>query len=72
MRGVKKVDSHHSALYCALLKDSGELIYGLGDFDIHAQVTSGYVSTNYGKTRLLFDRFYESVTRIHNGEATVL
>ena len=57
MRGVKKIDSHHSALYCALLKDSGELIYGLGDFDIHAQVTSGYVSTNYGKTRLLLDRF---------------
>ncbi|KAI0207404.1 Pseudouridine-metabolizing bifunctional protein C1861.05 [Lamellibrachia satsuma] len=43
LSGLKKEDSHSSALYCALLKNTGELIYGLGDFDIHTRITSHYV-----------------------------
>ncbi|ELT92569.1 hypothetical protein CAPTEDRAFT_92526 [Capitella teleta] len=41
---VRRLPSHSTATYCAVLSSSGELIYGVGDFDIHSQISTDYVS----------------------------
>ncbi len=32
-----------TATYCALLKSTGELIYGIGDLDVHDYIDEVYV-----------------------------
>ncbi|KAM4676558.1 uncharacterized protein O3C94_009010 isoform 1-T2 [Discoglossus pictus] len=44
MTGVALLRGHSTATYCAVITDSGELSLGLGDMDIHQQITSTYVS----------------------------
>ncbi|XP_059834071.1 uncharacterized protein zgc:136858 [Hypanus sabinus] len=42
--GVAILPEHNSAVYCAVIAPSGELNLGLGDMDIHLQITAQYVS----------------------------
>ncbi|XP_060632823.2 uncharacterized protein [Anolis sagrei] len=44
MRGVLQLEGHNTATYCAVITGSGELTLGLGDMDIHQQITEQYVS----------------------------
>ncbi|XP_063164288.1 uncharacterized protein LOC134500797 isoform X3 [Candoia aspera] len=44
MRGVLRLKGHNTATYCAVITGSGELTFGLGDMDIHQQITEQYVS----------------------------
>ncbi|XP_063303670.1 uncharacterized protein LOC134602585 isoform X2 [Pelobates fuscus] len=44
MRGVEQMKGQKTATYCAVITDSGELSLGLGDMDIHHQITETYVS----------------------------
>ncbi|CAI5786242.1 pseudouridine-metabolizing bifunctional protein C1861.05-like isoform X1 [Podarcis lilfordi] len=45
MRGVLQLEGHNTATYCSVFTGSGELSLGLGDMDIHQQITEQYVST---------------------------
>ncbi|KAJ8321975.1 hypothetical protein KUTeg_000446 [Tegillarca granosa] len=42
--GVEKMANHSTATYCAVLKESGELMFGIGDMDIHNHISPSYVS----------------------------
>ncbi|KAK7891883.1 hypothetical protein WMY93_023846 [Mugilogobius chulae] len=42
--GVVKLNERSTATYCAVITASGELSMGLGDMDIHRQITPQYVS----------------------------
>lgn len=42
--GVARLKEHSTATYCAVITESGELSLGLGDMDIHQQITEHYVS----------------------------
>ncbi|XP_028285710.1 pseudouridine-metabolizing bifunctional protein C1861.05 isoform X2 [Parambassis ranga] len=42
--GVARLQQQSTATYCAVITDSGELSLGLGDMDIHQQITEQYVS----------------------------
>ncbi|XP_077373398.1 uncharacterized protein LOC144016319 isoform X2 [Festucalex cinctus] len=42
--GVTKLEGHSTATYCAVITENGELGLGLGDMDIHQQITEKYVS----------------------------
>ncbi|XP_039988917.1 pseudouridine-metabolizing bifunctional protein C1861.05 [Xiphias gladius] len=42
--GVARVQEQTTATYCAVITESGELSLGLGDMDIHQQITEQYVS----------------------------
>uniref|UniRef100_A0A3Q0R1B9 Zgc:136858 n=1 Tax=Amphilophus citrinellus TaxID=61819 RepID=A0A3Q0R1B9_AMPCI len=42
--GVARLEEHSTATYCAVITESGELSLGLGDMDIHQQITERYVS----------------------------
>ncbi|KAL0968757.1 hypothetical protein UPYG_G00271310 [Umbra pygmaea] len=42
--GIKRHQDHSTATYCAVITDSGDLSLGLGDMDIHEQITEQYVS----------------------------
>ncbi|PWA28499.1 hypothetical protein CCH79_00016317 [Gambusia affinis] len=42
--GVARLEKQNTATYCAVINDNGELSLGLGDMDIHQQITEHYVS----------------------------
>ncbi|KAI3371151.1 hypothetical protein L3Q82_023783 [Scortum barcoo] len=42
--GVAQLQEQSTATYCAVITESGELSLGLGDMDIHQQITEQYVS----------------------------
>ncbi|XP_029992046.1 pseudouridine-metabolizing bifunctional protein C1861.05 isoform X2 [Sphaeramia orbicularis] len=42
--GVARLKDQNTATYCAVITQSGELSLGLGDMDIHQQITEHYVS----------------------------
>uniref|UniRef100_A0A8D3DUC4 Zgc:136858 n=1 Tax=Scophthalmus maximus TaxID=52904 RepID=A0A8D3DUC4_SCOMX len=42
--GVSRLEEQSTATYCAVITESGELSLGLGDMDIHQQITEQYVS----------------------------
>ncbi|KAK5867129.1 hypothetical protein PBY51_011647 [Eleginops maclovinus] len=42
--GVARLEEQSTATYCAVFTASGELSVGLGDMDIHQQITAQYVS----------------------------
>ncbi|KAF7224087.1 transcript variant X2 [Nothobranchius furzeri] len=42
--GVARLDMHATATYCAVINENGELSLGLGDMDIHQEITERYVS----------------------------
>ncbi|XP_077195959.1 uncharacterized protein LOC143838487 isoform X3 [Paroedura picta] len=44
MSSVCQLDGHSTATYCAVIAGSGELRLGLGDMEIHQQITEQYVS----------------------------
>ncbi|XP_073178605.1 uncharacterized protein [Lepidochelys kempii] len=43
MAGVLQLAGHSTATYCAVITGSGELSLGLGDMDIHQQITEQHV-----------------------------
>uniref|UniRef100_A0A3B5N1Z5 Zgc:136858 n=1 Tax=Xiphophorus couchianus TaxID=32473 RepID=A0A3B5N1Z5_9TELE len=43
--GVARLEKQSTATYCAVINDNGELSLGLGDMDIHQQITEHYVSS---------------------------
>lgn len=45
MSGVARLQQQSTATYCSIIAESGEMILGLGDMDIHQLITEGYVST---------------------------
>lgn len=45
MSGVARLKHQSTATYCSIMAKSGEMILGLGDMDIHQQITEEYVST---------------------------
>ncbi|XP_077567312.1 uncharacterized protein LOC144192131 [Stigmatopora nigra] len=42
--GVMRLEDQSTATYCAVITENGELGLGLGDMDIHRQITEQYVS----------------------------
>ncbi|XP_011605810.2 pseudouridine-metabolizing bifunctional protein C1861.05 [Takifugu rubripes] len=44
MSGVARLQQQSTATYCSIIAESGEMILGLGDMDIHQQITEEYVS----------------------------
>ncbi|KAM3926587.1 uncharacterized protein RB166_009390 isoform 1-T2 [Leptodactylus fuscus] len=44
MSGVAHLKAHNTATYCAVISGSGELSLGLGDMEIHQQITEKHVS----------------------------
>ncbi|XP_070763979.1 uncharacterized protein [Enoplosus armatus] len=42
--GVARLEEQSTATYCAVITEGGELSLGLGDMDIHQQITAQYVS----------------------------
>ncbi|KAM4573368.1 uncharacterized protein PAE49_008199 isoform 2-T2 [Odontesthes bonariensis] len=42
--GVARLQERSTATYCAVITENGELSLGLGDMDIHQQITDKYVS----------------------------
>ncbi|XP_057692634.1 uncharacterized protein zgc:136858 [Corythoichthys intestinalis] len=42
--GVMRLEGQSTATYCAVITENGELSLGLGDMDIHQQITEQYVS----------------------------
>ncbi|OCT88087.1 pseudouridine-metabolizing bifunctional protein C1861.05 [Xenopus laevis] len=44
MGRVARLKGQNTATYCAVISGSGELSLGLGDMDIHQQITENYVS----------------------------
>ncbi|XP_042351382.1 pseudouridine-metabolizing bifunctional protein C1861.05 [Plectropomus leopardus] len=42
--GVARLEEQSTATYCAVITESGELSLGLGDMDVHQQITEQYVS----------------------------
>ncbi|XP_039217902.1 pseudouridine-metabolizing bifunctional protein C1861.05-like isoform X2 [Crotalus tigris] len=44
MRGVLQLKGCNTATYCAVITGTGELTFGLGDMEIHQQITEQYVS----------------------------
>ncbi|XP_059701941.1 uncharacterized protein LOC132327135 isoform X2 [Haemorhous mexicanus] len=44
MSGVLQLEGKSTATYCAVISSAGELSLGLGDMDIHHQITEQYVS----------------------------
>ncbi|XP_034390908.1 pseudouridine-metabolizing bifunctional protein C1861.05 [Cyclopterus lumpus] len=42
--GVLRLEEQNTATYCAVITESGELSLGLGDMDVHQQITEQYVS----------------------------
>lgn len=45
MDGVARLQQQSTATYCSIMAESGEMILGLGDMDIHQQITEEYVRT---------------------------
>ncbi|CAN2387227.1 Indigoidine synthase A like protein [Pristimantis euphronides] len=44
MRGVAHLKGYNTATYCAVISGSGDLSLGLGDMEIHQQITEKHVS----------------------------
>ncbi|NXD08907.1 YOW5 protein, partial [Nothocercus nigrocapillus] len=44
MRAVLQLEGKNTATYCAVITGAGELSIGLGDMDIHREITEQYVS----------------------------
>ncbi|NXV12778.1 YOW5 protein, partial [Cepphus grylle] len=44
MRAILQLEGKSTATYCAVITSTGELSVGLGDMDIHHQITEQYVS----------------------------
>ncbi|KAG8438664.1 hypothetical protein GDO86_005016 [Hymenochirus boettgeri] len=44
MCGVARLKEHNTATYCAVINSTGDLSLGLGDMDIHQQITEDYVA----------------------------
>ncbi|KAJ6660044.1 hypothetical protein lerEdw1_018242 [Lerista edwardsae] len=44
MGGVLQLEGRNTATYCVVITGHGELVLGLGDMDIHQQITEQYVS----------------------------
>ncbi|XP_074488481.1 uncharacterized protein LOC141765980 isoform X2 [Sebastes fasciatus] len=42
--GVIRLEEQSTATYCAVITESGDLSLGLGDMDVHQQITEQYVS----------------------------
>ncbi|KAL6106478.1 uncharacterized protein ACO6RY_10341 [Pungitius sinensis] len=42
--GVLRLPEQNTATYCAVINESGELSLGLGDMEVHQQITQQYVS----------------------------
>ncbi|KAG8012781.1 Pseudouridine-metabolizing bifunctional protein C1861.05 [Nibea albiflora] len=42
--GVARLEEQSTATYCVVIAESGEMSLGLGDMDIHEQITEQYVS----------------------------
>lgn len=42
--GVARLEEQSTATYCVVIAESGEMSLGLGDMDIHQQITEQYVS----------------------------
>lgn len=42
---MARLEKQSTATYCAVINDNGELNLGLGDMDIHQQITEHYVSS---------------------------
>ncbi|XP_037538945.1 pseudouridine-metabolizing bifunctional protein C1861.05 [Nematolebias whitei] len=42
--GVARLEKQSTATYCAVITENGELSLGLGDMDVHQQITENYVS----------------------------
>lgn len=49
MSGVARLQQQNTATYCSIIAESGEMILGLGDMDIHQQITEDYVGTHKAK-----------------------
>ncbi|XP_028931724.1 pseudouridine-metabolizing bifunctional protein C1861.05-like [Ornithorhynchus anatinus] len=45
MGGVAQLEGHSTATYCAVVSGNGKLTLGLGDMDVHEQITEQWVST---------------------------
>ena len=43
--GVARLEAQSTATYCVVIDESGEMSLGLGDMDIHQQITEQYVSS---------------------------
>lgn len=43
MRGVARLKGQSTATYCAVINGSGELSLGVGDMEIHQQITEKHV-----------------------------
>ncbi|XP_048726915.1 uncharacterized protein LOC125645446 isoform X2 [Ostrea edulis] len=41
--GVQELEELRTATYCAVLQKGGELLFGIGDMDIHNQITPEYI-----------------------------
>ena len=54
---MNRVEDSPSALYCGLLRPTGELVYGLGDFDMHTQITTTYVRILGGRADELYNDY---------------
>uniref|UniRef100_H3DEZ4 Zgc:136858 n=1 Tax=Tetraodon nigroviridis TaxID=99883 RepID=H3DEZ4_TETNG len=44
MSGVARLKQQSTATYCSVMAGSGEMVLGLGDMDVHQQITEEYVS----------------------------
>ncbi|XP_052089369.1 uncharacterized protein LOC127726068 [Mytilus californianus] len=44
LSGVTSLDKFNTATYCAVLSSNGELMFGIGDMDVHKQITPDYIS----------------------------
>ena len=43
LHAVKRCADQSTAVYNAVLQDSGEIIFGVGDFNVHDEITPDYV-----------------------------
>lgn len=44
LSAVASLDNFNTATYCAVLRNGGELLFGIGDMDVHNQITPELVS----------------------------
>lgn len=42
---MARLEAQSTATYCVVIDESGEMSLGLGDMDIHQQITEQYVSS---------------------------
>nr|XP_027212284.1 uncharacterized protein LOC113805480 [Penaeus vannamei] len=49
--GLARVGGASTAVYCVVLDQAGEALFGVGDMSVHERVTPGHVSPHRIKTR---------------------